>query len=113
MSPVLVLYGVAVPRPTSPQISPDRAQLAEKVAAIPDQLAAIQLSLRPLCNGDTPTIPAEAKQVIADACDSLHSAITDVLEIVQHVGGWPAVDGRSTVDTQKLASHPAETLERR
>jgi hypothetical protein len=100
----------AVPRPTSPQISansPDRAQLAEKVAAIPDKLAAIQLSLRPLCNGDTPTIPAEAKQVIADACDSLHSAIADVLEVIQHLGGWPAVDGRSTVDREKRASNPA------
>jgi hypothetical protein len=105
-----------VPRPTSPRIStnsPDRAQLAEKVAAIPDKLAAIQLSLRPLCNGDTHTIPVEAKQVIADACDSLHCAIADVLEIVQHMGGWPAVDGRSPFDTEKLASHRAETLERR
>jgi hypothetical protein len=99
----------AVPRPTSPQISansPDRAQLAEKVAAIPDKLAAVQLSLRPLCNGDTPTIPVEAKQVIADACDSLHSAIVDVLEVIQHMGGLPAVDGRPTVDTQKLTSNP-------
>jgi hypothetical protein len=84
-----------MPRQTSGQ---DAAATAERIAAIPDKLAAIQLSLKPLCNGGLPAIPDEAKAVIADACDSLHAAITDVLEIGRELGAWPALEGDPRVD---------------
>jgi hypothetical protein len=36
--------------------------------------------------------------VIAEACDSLHAAITDVLEIGRELGAWPVLESDPLVD---------------
>ncbi len=85
-----------MPRQTSGQ---DAADTAERIAAIPDKLAAVQLSLKPLCNGGLSAVPDEAKAVIAEACDSLHATIADVLEIGRELGAWPALEDDALADS--------------
>src|SRR5437773_10672719 len=76
---------MSVKRPQAVVDAAQLAMLAEKIAAVPDKLAAVHLDLRYICNGDTSAIPAGAKQAIAEACGLLHTAIADVSEMAQHV----------------------------
>lgn len=63
--------------------------MVETIAAIPDKLAAVELSLRPLCSDPVPGIPVEAQSTIADACSLLHSVKDDVLKVLRDWNVWP------------------------
>lgn len=51
-------------------------------------LVAAQLSLRPLAKGDAPLTSAEARQIVGDACDQLHLALTNVLKVTRNLPGF-------------------------
>ena len=78
-----------MPRPSNPTPSTDRDALAEKIASIPDKLAAVELSLKPLCNDHLAGIPVEAQSTIVEACSLLRSVKDDVLEVLRELNVWP------------------------
>jgi hypothetical protein len=73
----------------------DQTDLDSKmVAALPDKLAAITLDLRHLCYSDASHIGPQAIVTIGNCCARLHSAMTDVLQIVRYLDAQsPSVDG--------------------
>ena len=60
---------------------------AEKTDGLPDRLAAIQMDLRRLCEDNTLGMPDDAKRAIWNACERLHLAIVDVVDIVERIDG--------------------------
>ena len=75
-----------------------RDPLADKIVAIPDKLAAVELYLRPFCNGVAPADTEEARKAIADACELLHSARADVLDVLRVMQAWPALSTLSAAN---------------
>lgn len=68
---------------TSPP--PSYVTWAGRMREVPDMLIAAQLSLRPLAIGDAPPTSAEARRIVGDACDLLHLALTNVLEVARNL----------------------------
>jgi hypothetical protein len=62
----------------------------ERLAMLLDKLVAVDLDLEPICricgNGDSLSL-ASADDAIAEACDTLRSAIGDLREIIHQVDG--------------------------
>ena len=52
---------------------------------VPDMLIAAQLSLRPLAKGEVPPTAEEARRIVGDACDLLHLALTNVLQVTRSI----------------------------
>ena len=68
------------------------AEVAKKLLVVPDKLLTAQLSLRPLSHGTPLAAERESEQVIADACDLVHSALADVVEVARTLTQIPGVD---------------------
>jgi hypothetical protein len=68
------------------------AEMVKRLLVVPDKLLTAQLSLRPLSQGDSGTAGMEAGQTIADACDLVHSALADVVEVARNLTQLPGVD---------------------
>ena len=68
------------------------AEMVRKLLVVPDKLLTAQLSLRPLSHGDSITTEVEASRTIADACDLMHSALADVVEVARNLTQLPGVD---------------------
>jgi hypothetical protein len=68
------------------------AEMVKKLLVVPDKLLTAQLSLRPLSQGDSIKAEMEASQTIADACDLMHSALADVVEVARTLTQLPGVD---------------------
>ena len=76
-------------------MDPNTAQIAEmvkKLLVVPDKLLTAQLSLRPLSHGDPLAGENEVTHVIADACDLMHSALADVVEVARNLTQLPGID---------------------
>jgi hypothetical protein len=76
-------------------MDPNTAQIAEmvkKLLVVPDKLLTAQLSLRPLSHGDPLGSETEFTQQIADACDLMHSALADVVEVARNLTQLPGID---------------------
>ena len=76
-------------------MGPNTAQIAEmvkKLLVVPDKLLTAQLSLRPLSQGDPLATETEITQQIADACDLMHSALADVVEVARNLTQLPGID---------------------
>jgi hypothetical protein len=59
-----------------------------RLAALLDKLVAVELDLKPICKvGEEAPLVIVAADAIAEACDVLHSAITDVRSIIHEVDG--------------------------
>jgi hypothetical protein len=79
----------------SPQDAVDKAQIAvlvKRLIDIPDKLVTAQLYLHPLSQSDPVTISVEARQTIADACDLLHSALVDIVDVARNLTTLSAPD---------------------
>jgi hypothetical protein len=79
--------GIMSTKSTSP-ISIDPAEisrLAEKMIAVPDQLAAIRVDLQALCLAGDPSISAERRRTILDACERLHESVATLTEVVKGI----------------------------
>ena len=61
------------------------AEVVKKLLVVPDKLLTAQLSLRPLSHSDLITDPTESIHAIADACDLMHSALADVVEVARNL----------------------------
>jgi hypothetical protein len=68
------------------------AEMVKKLLVVPDKLLTAQLSLRPLSHGDPPSTDGELAHVIADACDLMHSALADVVEVARNLTQLPGID---------------------
>ena len=68
------------------------AEMVKKLLVVPDKLLTAQLSLRPLSHGDSIAAETEVGQKIADACDLMHSALADVVEVARNLTQLPGVD---------------------
>jgi hypothetical protein len=66
--------------------------MVKKLLVVPDKLLTAQLSLRPLSDGEWMAAESETGQKIADACDLLHSALADVVEVARTLTQLPGVD---------------------
>ena len=67
------------------------AEMVKKLLVVPDKLLTAQLSLRPLSHGDS-SAGQEPGQTIADACDLMHSALADVVEVARTLTQLPGLD---------------------
>jgi hypothetical protein len=67
------------------------AELVKRLLVVPDKLVTAQLCLRPLGRGD-PTAPAETMLTINDACDLMHSALADVVEVARNLADLSGVE---------------------
>jgi hypothetical protein len=72
----------------------ERAALADRISEVPDMLVAVQLYLRPLANGETYEIPADARRIIGHACDLLNSALANVLDVTGNRIDSPPANAR-------------------
>ena len=68
------------------------AEMVKKLLVVPDKLLTAQLSLRPLSHGGPPSADGELAHVIADACDLMHSALADVVEVARNLTQLPGID---------------------
>jgi hypothetical protein len=68
------------------------AQMVKKLLIVPDKLLTAQLSLRPLSHGDPLSADGELAHAITDACDLMHSALADVVEVARNLTQLPGVD---------------------
>lgn len=68
------------------------AELVRKLHAVPDKLVTAQRCLRPLSDSDPIAAPTETAQPIADACDLMHSALSDVIEVARNLTELSGVD---------------------
>ena len=68
------------------------AEMVKRLLVVPDKLLTAQLSLRPLSHGDSSAAGTDAAQAIADACDLVHSALADVVEVARNLTQLPGVD---------------------
>ena len=68
------------------------AQMVKKLLIVPDKLLTAQLSLRPLSHGHPDSADGELAHVITDACDLMHSALADVVEVARNLTQLPGVD---------------------
>ena len=61
-----------------------------RLAALLDKLVAVELDLKPICKvGEEAPLVIVAAEAIAEACDTLHSAIADLRNILRDVEGLP------------------------
>lgn len=61
---------------------------SRQVGAVLDKLVAVQLDLEPICGLKGARVPVVlARDVIASACEVLHSAIADLRKMVHQVDG--------------------------
>jgi len=70
------------------------AEIVRKLLAVPDKLVTAQLYLRPLSHRDSFAAPTENTQPIADACDLMHSALSDVVEAARELAEISSADRR-------------------
>jgi|KBSMisStandDraft_5_1062788.scaffolds.fasta_scaffold274790_2 hypothetical protein len=68
------------------------AEIVRKLLAVPDKLVTAQLYLRPLSHRDSVAAPTETTQPIADACDLMHSALSDVVEAARELADISSLD---------------------
>ena len=68
------------------------AELVRKLLVVPDKLVTAQLSLRPLSHSEPVGTPTETTLAIADACDLMHSALADVVEVTRTLAELSGVD---------------------
>ncbi len=87
------------------------AFLVEKIRLVPDKLVAAQVDLRRLCQSDGVVIGNEATLIVANACALLHSAIADVMVVLEYVEDWRTEEERGEVPLADLISSRA--IERR
>jgi hypothetical protein len=64
------------------------AELVKRLLVVPDKLVTAQLCLRPLSHGDAIAASTE----INDACDLMHSALADVVDIARKLADLSGVD---------------------
>jgi hypothetical protein len=68
------------------------AELVKKLLVVPDKLLTAQLCLRPLSHCDPIAAPTESTRSISDACDLMHSAVADVVEVARNLADLSGVD---------------------
>ena len=68
------------------------AQMVKKLLIVPDKLLTAQLSLRPLSHGDPLSADGELAHAITDACDLMHSAFADVVEVARDLAELSGID---------------------
>ena len=68
------------------------AEMVRKLLIVPDKLLTAQLSLRPLTHGDPGGAEMESSEAIANACDLMHSALADVVEVARHLTQLSGMD---------------------
>jgi hypothetical protein len=78
------------------------AELVRKLLAVPDKLVTAQLYLRPISHGDSIAVHTENIQPIADACDLVHSALGDVVEVARELADISSV-GRGAPSFRRVS----------
>ena len=68
------------------------AEIIKQLLVVPDKLVTAQLSLRPLSHCDPNTASTESIQAIGDACDLMHSALADVVEVARNLAELSGID---------------------
>ena len=68
------------------------AELVRKLHAVPEKLVTAQLYLRPLHQSGPIATPTETIQPIANACDLMHSALSDVVEVAHNLAELSGAD---------------------
>ncbi len=68
------------------------AEMVRKLLIVPDKLLTAQLSLRPFSQRDQGAAEMESSQAIANACDLMHSALADVVEVTRNLTQLPGID---------------------
>jgi hypothetical protein len=72
----------------------ERSVSSERLAELLDKLVAVDLDLKPICKvGEEAPLVVVTADAIAQACDVLHSAITDVRSIIREVDGATYLPG--------------------
>ena len=69
------------------------ADSIRKLLVVPDKLVTAQPCLRPLSQGDLTAAPTEAMQPVADACELMHSAMSDVVELARNPTELAGIEG--------------------
>jgi hypothetical protein len=55
----------------------------DRIADLLDKLVELRLGLRPLCHDGKEDLSPEARQAVTDACETLHSVITELAEMLR------------------------------
>jgi len=86
--------------------SPSYAAWGGSMREVPDMLIAAQLSLQPLAKGDALPTPEEARRIAGDACELLHLALTNVLQVTRSIPNLvPARDPNADLKSANDGSH--------
>jgi hypothetical protein len=62
--------------------------VAKSLRELPDILVAVQLDLKPLCEGQMRGIPDAAKKTLADACALIDKSIGRVMTVLEYIDEW-------------------------
>jgi len=68
------------------------AEIIKKLLVVPDKLVTAQLCLRPLSHCHPDMASTESTQAIGDACDHMHSAFADVVEVARDLAELSGID---------------------
>jgi ATP-dependent protease HslVU (ClpYQ) peptidase subunit len=83
--------------------------LVEKIRLVPDKLVAAQVDLRRLCQSDGAVTGNEATLIVANACALLHSALADVMAVLEYADDWRAEEEGGEVPlADRISSHAIE-----
>ena len=73
-----------------------------RLATMIDNLVAVQMDLKPLCDDKGCNIPeGNARTAIAEACEVLQSTIDDLKQVIYELEGIPAMTGADESPAQK------------
>ena len=98
--------------PPRPATAAALAAMAQTMITVPDQLAAVHLDLRQLCNGNVSALSVEATRAIADACRRSHAAIADVSGMAQYLNVWMAANGGARIALAEELPEPGSAHSR-
>ena len=86
-------------QPRSEQPTPAQRS---RLAAMIDNLVAVQMDLKPLCEDKGCNIPeGHGRTTIAEACNVLQSTIDDLKQVIFELEGIPAMTGAAESPAQK------------
>jgi hypothetical protein len=84
---------IDTPQATAPKnaMSADTTKLellATSLRDVPDTLVAIELDLKPLCEGKVEGVPAPVKKTLEEACAMLGKSIGRVMTALEYIDEW-------------------------
>jgi hypothetical protein len=78
--------------------------LAASLRDVPDTLVAIEIDLKPLCEGKVEGVPDAVKKTLEEACALLGESIGRVMTALEYIEEWTEGVGHQTRPPRRFAS---------